>query len=498
MAALEDVVAFLNELQDASPVPVLALSNWLHDKPQWGATPFPGEGSAMMLGATRDVGLAYGFGRLAAREAKAVGIDCVWIPCVDVNTNHRNPIISTRAFGDRPELVRDLACALVRGMQQELLLPNAKHFPGHGDTGFDTHVKIGVVPHARARLDAVELFPYRALIKDGLRGIMTAHIVFPALDDTPGLPATFSRRAIHGVLRDEMGYDGLIVSDSLTMKAIKDNFTVAEAAVNAFNAGHDVVLQDYDEPPMPTFAALLSAVQDGRIPLAELDASVMRILEAKEWAGMPGRPPVDIASAVASFRQPDSIELADELYARSVTVLEDGLHPAENSGKVCLIATISADEGQDVTDSAATVESSRDVFFRECTARLRSVTTHVLPEDPSPADVSAAVTAAEDCDTVLFATMPRVVCYKALSGAVGHGQVALIQELVTRGKGVFLGVFGAPYVISEFPPVRGCLTTYSPDVGAVRAGVRVLFGEAPAQGRLPIDLSPTYPFGFGK
>ncbi len=228
---------------------------------EWGAPPFPDEGSNMVLGATRDPELAYQFARAAACESKAVGFDLVWCPCADVNTNPRNPIIATVSFGDRPELVTEMALAVVRGMQEERVIPNAKHFPGHGDTDFDTHRELGTVPHGRERLEAVELYPYRRLIPAGLRGVMTAHLIFPALEPDTRIPATFSRRCVHDLLRTDMGFTGLIVSDSLTMKAIKDRFSVAESLVRAFNAGHDILLQDYHEPPMPSFQAVLDAAR---------------------------------------------------------------------------------------------------------------------------------------------------------------------------------------------------------------------------------------------
>lgn len=499
MRNLDKLIGFMNELQRVSPVPVLMLSNWAHDSPQWGGTPFPSSNSMMLLGAARRVDLARRFGQLAARETKALGIDLVWEPCVDVNTNPRNPIISTRAFSDRPQLVTEMAAAVVQGMQDERLIPNAKHFPGHGDTDFDTHVQLGVVGHDRARLDAVELYPYRELARAGLRGVMTAHLIFPALDETPGIPATFSRRAIHDVLRHGMNFQGLIVSDSLTMKAIKDNYPVSESVVRSFNAGHDMLLQDYNEPPMPTFEVLLGAVKSGEVPMAELDASVMRVLEAKQWAGMPQRAPVTRQALSQVFMRREHVAAAREMYEASVTVLEQGPLPLDASvGKsFCLIATRSDDEQANVTDMAMTVENSRDALLRECRARLADFAAHVLAEDPNPAEVDAAVTAARDAKVVLFATMPRIIAYKKLSGAVGRGQIALVEKLLAAGKMVIVGVFGAPFILIDFPRTQGCLTTYAADAWAVEAAVRVLFGEIPARGRLPITLPKAYPFGHG-
>lgn len=496
---LMGMLDFINALQEASPVPILFMGGWVHEEPQLGATPFPGAGSAMLFGAARNWDLAYRFGKLAARESKAVGLDLIWEPCVDVNTNARNPIIGTRAFSDRPELVIESALAMVRGMQEERVIPNAKHFPGHGDTDFDSHVRLGVVPHDRARLDAVELAPYRALIAAGLRGIETAHLIFPALEPEPGLPATFSRRCIHDLLRAEMGFQGLIVSDSLTMRAIKDNYSRDEAVVQTFSAGHDVILQDHEESPRPTFDALLDGVKNGRIAAPELDAAVMRILEAKEWVGLPKRCPIKIERVNAVLGGDEHAKLARELFAASVTLLENDRLPLRTGERnpVCVIATMSEEENTVLTDLVQSVESAREIVFQECRRRLGRITTHALHENPDPEQINAALAAAKDSQTVLFATSPRIVNYKELSGQVGRGQVRLVEELVARGTRVLLCVFGVPYAIPGFPRAPVCLTTYSANKGAIEAGLRLLFGEIPAQGKLPVTLSNRYPFGYG-
>ncbi|NLF18445.1 MAG: glycoside hydrolase family 3 protein [Lentisphaerae bacterium] len=498
MGSLEAILEFINDLNAASAVPVFCISSSAHARPEFGPTPLPDPGSTMLFGAARDPDLAYRYARCAARESKAMGYDMVWEPCVDVNTEPRNPIIGSRSISDRPELVASIAAAMVRGMQDERVVPNAKHFPGHGDTAFDTHVRIGEVGHPRERLDAVELYPYRELIRSaGLRGIMTAHLVVPALEPDRSLPATFSRRAIHDLLRLEMGFTGLIVSDSLTMKAIKDNFGVAEAAIRAFEAGHDIVLQDYNEPPEPTLEALVQAVSSGRIPMADLDASVRRILEAKEWCGLPGRAPLEPARVRAAFRQPEAMAVAEEAFAAAVTLLEGAGLPLDCSGGVAVIATVSPEEGRALTDMEQTIESAQGMLAGEVRRRLGPVTLHHLPEDPTPDEVAAAVAAAGACRRVILATMPRIVCYKALSGAVGPGQPELVRRLQAAGKDVALCVFGTPYVIPDFPRTDICLTTYCASPGAVRAGLRVLFGEQAPRGRLPVDLRPRYAFGFG-
>ena len=499
MKDLDNIIGFMNMLQSASPTPVLFISSHACSMRQWGTTPFPDEGGSMLFGAAGDPDLAYECGRMASLESKAVGFDCVWTPVVDVNTNPRNPIIGTRAFSDRPELVTEMALAMVKGMQEAGVVPNAKHFPGHGDTDFDTHRKIGMVPHDRARLDAVELYPYRELIKAGLKGVETAHIVFPALDDTPDLPATFSRKAIYDLLRKEMGFEGLIVSDSLTMKAIKDHYTVAEAVIQTFNSGHDIILQDYNEPPRPTFDALLTAVKDGTIPEDELNASVMRVLEAKEWVGLAVRGPIHSEEIRQVFNCEEHAAACTRIYEASVTVLENEALPlASGEQSLCVIGTRAEEERKGMTDFAMTIENSREILFGEAGSRCPGAVTHVLDEDPSQEEVDAAIEAAQDSDTVIFATFPRIVSYKELSGRVGAGQVETVQKLLALRKRVVVCVFGTPYVVTDFPQTQGCLTTYASTGAAVEAGVKALFGEIPTKGKLPVTLSDRYAFGYGQ
>ena len=495
MADLDAMLAFVNELKAVSAVPVLSLSGQACEMHSWGASPLPGENGSMIFGAARDADLCYRCARAASIESKAVGFDCVWSPCADVNTNPRNPIIGTRAFSDRVELVNEMSVVYVRGMQDARVIPNAKHFPGHGDTEFDTHVRVGVIERSREELEAIDLAPYLAMIAAGLRGIMTAHIIYPALDDTPDQPATLSRRCIHGLLREQMGFDGLIVSDSLTMKAIRDHYEVGDAAVRTFQAGHDVLLHDYNEPPQPTFDALLEAARSGAIERTEVDASVMRVLEAKQWAGLHERGPITRDDLVGVFNRDDHVALAREAFEASVTVLEGDALPLD--ADLAVIATRSEEEGQAATDFAMTIENSRTTLITEIERRLGPVASQVMYEDPSDDQINAAIAAAGDRPVVLFATFPRMVSYKALSGQVGVGQVRLVERLIEQGKRVVLGVFGTPYVIADFPRCAGCLTTYASTRGAVEAAVRVLCGEIPSRGRLPVDIDDRYHFGAG-
>ena len=218
-------------------------------------TPFP---DSMAIGATHEPEAAYRVGKAIAEEARMLGFTLICNPVLDVNTNPENPIIGTRSFGDRADFVADFGAEYVRGVQEAGVIPTGKHFPGHGSTGVDSHVSMPVAGQSRKRLDEVELRPFRVLAEKGMKGIMTAHIYYPALQagEEADTPATLSKKVLTGILKEEWKFEGIVVSDSLTMRAIKDRYGIGRAAVMAFNAGNDLILQDYDSDPEITFQAI--------------------------------------------------------------------------------------------------------------------------------------------------------------------------------------------------------------------------------------------------
>ena len=277
------IAALLNRLQRASALPLLFTADfeggagYIVD----GATRLP---RAMASGATRDPGLAERAGRLGAGEGRAMGVHVDFYPVVDVNVNPANPVIGIRSFGEDPEFVARMATAYMRGIQAGGMLATAKHFPGHGDTATDTHLDLAVVEHPRSRLDAVELVPFRAAIAAGVDAVMSSHIRLPALDPTEGLPATLSRKVLTGLLRQELGFAGLVFTDSMSMHAISRRFTPERAAAMAVQAGADIVL----DPPDPEAAlrGIREAVERGEIPREQIDRSAERILSAKARLGL--------------------------------------------------------------------------------------------------------------------------------------------------------------------------------------------------------------------
>jgi beta-glucosidase len=316
------------QLQDWAEVPLLLAADIEEGVGQRfaGATRMP---PPLALGAIhgrepeRAIALAEAFGEQTAREAVGLGLNWVLAPVCDVNNNPRNPVINVRAFGEDPATVAALAGAFIRGSRTHPVLTSAKHFPGHGDTAVDSHLDLPVLPHDRARLDRIELAPFRAAIAAGVDSIMTAHLLLPELDDRD--PATLSAPILTDLLRRDLGYEGLIVTDALVMQAIAARYGAAEAAVLAFEAGADILLMPAD--PDAALDALEEAVLSGRIAEARLAESLGRIWQAKQRvAGAsfdgPGHAwessPPDLPSQLAAVNRPADRQLSCEVLAQSM------------------------------------------------------------------------------------------------------------------------------------------------------------------------------------
>ncbi|MCC7185984.1 MAG: beta-N-acetylglucosaminidase, partial [Acidobacteria bacterium] len=273
----------LNRLQQLSTIPLLTAADFETGVGFRiaGATAFP---RVMALGAAADEQLTFESGKIAGQEGRALGIHMNFAPVADVNNNPRNPVINTRAFGEVPTAVAALNAAYMRGLKAGGMLSTLKHFPGHGDTDVDSHIGLPVITHTRERLEAVEFPTFRAGVAAGADAVMVAHIQMPALDPGEFAPATLSRPIISGLLRDEMKFTGLVVTDAMTMDAVSRRMTPGEAAVRAVEAGNDLILQSPDDGQ--AIAAVKEAVTSGRIPMAQLDASVRRILRTKARLGL--------------------------------------------------------------------------------------------------------------------------------------------------------------------------------------------------------------------
>jgi len=479
-----DVAAKLNRLQQRSPLPLLVGSDFEGGTSLRlnGGTLFPPN---MGVGATGSDSAAYDLGRITALEGRAVGVHLAFAPVADVNNNPANPIINTRAFGEDPVEVGRLVAAEVRGLQDHGMLATAKHFPGHGDTGTDSHLALPVIGSTWARLDSVELVPFRAAIAAGVDVVMSAHIALPGVDPGQLRPGTVAPNILTGVLRDSLGFKGMIVTDALNMAGIADAYG-AEAGVRAFLAGADLLLQPAD--PGAAIDAMSRAVDRGEISPERLDQSVRRVLEAKRRLGLFLRRtvPLDSVPAVvgsAAF-QADAAAIA----ARSIVMVKDsaGVIHALRRARPPLTLVTYAEEGNRIVGTALAAELWAQGF---------AVTLARLWPASGTASYDSAAAALRRNPTALFATADRPIAGR---GAIGlpAALTALIAR-TARERPTVLVSLGNPYVIAGLPEVGSYLIGWRSNAVTERAVARALAGAAPITGRLPIALPPGFSRGWG-
>jgi len=440
---------------------------------------------AMAVAATGSPQDAYTVGRITAIEARAAGVHWVFAPVADVNSNPDNPIINTRSFGEDPRRVAEFVAAFVRGVEENGALATAKHFPGHGDTSTDSHLDLPTVRGDRARLERVELAPFRAAIAAGVSTIMTGHLAVPAIEPNPDVPATLSPKILTELLRRQMGFDGVVVTDALDMGGVTVRYPPAEVAVRSILAGVDVLLV----PPTPeaALAALAEAVASARIPKSRIDEAVTRVLRAKAHLGLHKKKLVDLNAIAAQFGQPEFLRQAQDIADRGVTLLRDAPHalPLDATRPMrVLLVVISGDSdpypGEDLERESHRRVDSLEVV-RTDTKFVKVETVKLPPPD--------------SYDVAIAALFVRVADRKGTVG-LPEDQAALVNELLTTRKPVVVAAFGSPYLIERFPAAKTWLAVFSTFDVAQRAAARALFGQVAVSGRLPVSVPGVSPVGL--
>jgi beta-N-acetylhexosaminidase len=448
------------------------------------ATQFPG---SMALGAGRSAADARTAAGITGQELKAVGINTNFAPVADVNVNALNPVIGTRSFSSDPALAAEMVGAQVTGYQQDGGISSAaKHFPGHGDTATDSHVAFPVITHTREEWASTDAPPFKTAIAKGIDMIMTAHLAFPALDDS-GDPATLSKPIMTGVLREELGFDGVIITDSLGMQGVRDRYGDAEVAVRALEAGVDQLLMT---PAMDqAYEAVIAAVESGRISQDDLNAKLRRILTMKYDRGLVASPYADPAAVSSVVGTPEHLAAADDVTNRTTTLVKNdaGTLPMAPAGKKVLVTGY----GVVATDTLGAALARRGA----------SATVRQTGTSPSDAAIAATVAAAAEHDVVVVNTM------KAWDTTVTDkrgAQQKLVKQLLATGKPVVVVATRDPYDIAYFTDAPTYVATYSYNGVAMEALARVLTGEVAPSGKLPVDipvagdpLTVLYPFGHG-
>lgn len=448
------------------------------------ATQFPGNQG---LAAGRDVAAARKAAGITGKELAALGINQDYAPVADVNIDPANPVIGVRSFGADPELAAALTAAQVEGYEREGgIIATAKHFPGHGDTKTDSHVGIPEIRHTREEWERIDAPPFRAAIEAGIGAIMTGHLVFPELDPSRD-PATVSYPIITGLLRQYLGFDGVVVTDSLGMQGVRDKYGDDRVVVLAVNAGVDMLLR----PPQFDLAhqALLEAVRNGEISQERLDEAVRRILRLKFERGIVRDPFVDVDQAAERVGARAHLAQADRITVTTTTVVKNdaGLLPLTPGPRSVFVTGASS---VPVTEFAAA-----------CTARGATPTTYTTGNRPSDAAIAEAVARARDSELTI------VVTYKAWDTEVTDPQGQqrrLVRELFATGVPLIVVAVHDPYDIAYFAEAPTYLATYAPNAVATQAAARVIFGEVPPKGRLPVPIpdaddpaSILYPYGHG-
>src|SRR5215831_12342199 len=469
-------VVLNNQLQSRSKLPLLIGADFERGTAMRldEGTSFP---TAMAVAATGNPKDAYTVGKVTALEARAAGIQWIYAPDSDVNSNPANPIINTRSFGEDPQRVSEFVTEFIRGVQENGGLATAKHFPGHGDTTADSHIDLPMVGADRERLEKLELVPFRAAIAAAVGSVMTGHLNVPALEPDPNAPATLSSHVLTDLLRKQLGFEGLIVTDAMDMGGITVRYAPGDAAVRAVLAGVDALLM----PPVPeaAFSALLDAVKSGQISQERLEASVRRILLAKARLGLHKNRLVDVAELNSKFGsvawQAESQEISD----RGVTLLRDTPHRLPLDGTrparallVCLYADPEPYPGEDL---------EHELHRRfDSVVTLRADTKFAKAENlklPSP----------DSYDIAILALFVRVSDRKG-DVDVPADQFPLIQQIYGNGKPVISVGLGSPYLIERFPQAQTWLSVFGISDVAQISVARALFGEIPIRGRLPVTI----------
>jgi beta-N-acetylhexosaminidase len=427
--------------------------------------------TAMALGATNDPTLARAVGRTLGRDLVAWGFNMNLAPVLDVNSNPKNPVIGTRSFGADPERVAAIGTAYIAGLAEEGVVAVAKHFPGHGDTDVDSHLGLPVLQHDRARLDAVELLPFARAFAAGLPAVMTGHIALPQIAEAADLPATISPAVLTGIVRRDLRWDGIIMTDGLEMHGVVDRYGSGEAAVQAVLAGADVVMVLWNPlTKREVRTALLRAVHEGRLPSARIDDAVRRVLAQKARAGLFSRPILEPQPAERALKHNDRSAVG-EVARRAITIARD-------RGHVLPLAP----------DARVVVAAAQGAFVAELarTAHVRTMTLSWNPDALRARIEGLAIAAtARDADVVVVgvqtpqqARVVRVV-QDAILAARARGE---------RAPAIVAVSFASPWLVTQFPEVDGYVCAFGWRDESVRAAARVVAGTLPARGQMPVAL----------
>ena len=456
-------------------------------------TSFP---HAMAFGATGNVEFARRAGRITAQESRAIGVHWNWFPDADVTSNPANPIINTRSFGEDPKLVGDMVAAYIEGAHQFGMLATVKHFPGHGDTNTGSHITVPIVNQDKAYFENIALPPFQAAIKAGVDAIMVAHIRAPALDPDPDHVASISPAIVTGLLKQQMHFAGLVVTDALEMRGVTTLFpeggsaAAGRAAVEAVKAGDDMLLIPYDLAG--SYNGLLQAVRSGEIPEWRIDESVLKILRAKASVGLNKGKLVDINAVSQIVARPASLATAQQIADSAVTLVRETrpvlpLRAAAKGTNALPNAYQPAAENHNRTLVLVFTDDSRSDWGRllDQQVRMRIPDAHVMYIDPRCATglTPSVMDAVQQAETVIAAV------YAVPGAGKTADWAALLHEVLRTAAGRTIVVaMGNPYFITQFPEIQTYVCTFSNAQVSELSAVKAMFGEIPMPGHLPVTI----------
>jgi beta-N-acetylhexosaminidase len=507
-----EAAVLLNRLQHDSHLPLLIAADFergltmrLH-----GATEFP---HAMAFGATGNTAYAADFGRITAQESRAIGVHWNFFPVADVNSNPANPIINTRSFSEDPKQVGDLVAAYIRAARANGMMTTAKHFPGHGDTTTDSHLGLAVVNSDKAHIESVELPPFRQAIEAGVDAVMVAHVTVPALDPQPNRVATTSPAIVSGLLKEQLGFKGIVVTDALDMAALTSLYApnVGRAAVDAFKAGNDLLIIPADLDA--SYNAMLQAVRSGEIPLAQVNTSVLKILKAKAALNLEKSRFVDLKNISVVVGKPENLALGQHIADDAVTLVRDNgkLLPLKSSGTAK--PALPYQKVEEVHNDTVAVIFSDDirtdsgrVLERELRARVPDANVMYVDTRIAAAMSDEVLKAVSESKVVIAAVYEVPVAGRIAPGAgqpensgnLPDPNAVLLRKILDQAadKTIVLAM-GNPYVAQDFPAVQNYMCTFS-NVGVSEvSAVQALFGEIPIRGHLPVTIPGIAPHGAG-
>ncbi|GGH23617.1 glycoside hydrolase family 3 protein [Mucilaginibacter phyllosphaerae] len=437
----------------------------------------------MTLGAIQDNNLIYKMGQMVAYDFKRLGMHINFAPDMDVNNNPNNPVINYRSFGDNKYNVAQKGIAYFKGMQDAGIIVFAKHFPGHGDTNVDSHFALPQLPFTRARLDSLEEYPFREAIAAGVSGVMIAHLNIPALDTTKNLPSTLSRKIVTGILKDSLGFKGIVASDAMEMQGVVKNFPNGEADVRAFLAGNDLI--ELSVNSQNGAKLILKAIRKNKIPKAEFEAKIKKLLAAKYWVGLSNYKPATPANLIPDINRPAAAELIQQLADASVTVLK-GTAPVlrQNPLKKTAIISIGVDRPS--------------VFEMELSKWYANSMIFLVGKSTSLTDLNRMLQTLKGFDQLYVSihdSRTRPGSKLDFSSDVKY----LVAALAAKPN-VVTSVFANPYTIAGLPGLEksaGIIVGYQKDDAMQRSAVKVITGLMKPTGKLPVSVNMFFPTGAG-